>query len=361
MRQPALDHVLVDVVAPVSHQGREQDRHDQLGTREGEEAQHPRHLPTQASRGNQDEALDQLGMLVCELHGHSAAQRLTDHSGPGDSQDPQQVAQPRSEGAQGVVALGFGRLAVAEQVGGDDIVMAGQQRHRVPPGARAAGHAVDQQDGRPLTTTPVADLVAVDGGMMQGVRLHAQKLPHGHLWGRCHRSLCHRRWTSCSPDDPARFRPRSLARRLPDCAPIGARNISERTATDRVADRVYTLFFAAQAVFGVLLWGAFALSRSVRSWVELVPEHPEVTEAFALGDLGLIVVGSALSSWALVGGARWAVPASAFTAGAVAYPTLYLAWWVAVTGSGGVGLAVMVPVCGFTCWLAWIVWRSRAR
>lgn len=130
-------------------------------------------------------------------------------------------------------------------------------------------------------------------------------------------------------------------------------------AAELVADRVYALFFAAQAAFGVLIWGAFALSSSVRSWVELVPERPEVTEAFALGDLGLIVVGSALSAWALVGGARWAVPATAFTAGAVVYPTLYLVWWVAANGSGAVGLAVMVPVCGVTCWLAWSVWRSR--
>lgn len=107
------------------------------------------------------------------------------------------------------------------------------------------------------------------------------------------------------------------------------------------------------------MWVAFAASPTARSWVELVPERPEVTEAFAVGDLGLIVVGSALSSWAVLTRRPWAVPITAFTAGAVVYPTAYLVWWVATTGVGGVGLAIMVPVCGLTCWLAYQVWRSH--
>ncbi len=47
----------------------------------------------------------------------------------------EQVAQAAGVGAEGVIADRLGRLAVAEQVGGDDVVAFGQRRHHVLPRA----------------------------------------------------------------------------------------------------------------------------------------------------------------------------------------------------------------------------------
>ncbi len=87
-----------------------------------------------------------------------------------------------------------------------------------------------------------------------------------------------------------------------------------------------------------------------------------VTRAFAYPDLAVIVVGSALSAQALASGARRAVPLTAFTAGAVLYPTLYLVGWVATTSHTGTStLAIMIPPTLLTSWISWQVWRGSER
>jgi hypothetical protein len=125
------------------------------------------------------------------------------------------------------------------------------------------------------------------------------------------------------------------------------------------AERVYAGYFAAQAVCGVVLWVLLASSGTFRSWFELMPDRHVVMDAFAFADVGLVVVGSVLSAWALEADKPWAVPALAFTAGAVMYPTLYLVDWVAVTGKGALCLAVMVPTATLSSWITYQVWRSR--
>lgn len=124
-------------------------------------------------------------------------------------------------------------------------------------------------------------------------------------------------------------------------------------------DRVYAGYFVAQAVVGVVLWIAAALSSTVRSWLELIPERHDVTQAFLFPDMGVIVVGSALSAWAILTRARSAPVWAAFTAGGVLYPTIYLFGFVASTGGGAAAaLAIMVPPSTLTCWVAYQVYRS---
>ena len=123
--------------------------------------------------------------------------------------------------------------------------------------------------------------------------------------------------------------------------------------------RISAAYLAVQAALGIVLWVGLAASATARSWFELVPDRPEVTDAFRFADLGLIVVGSALGAWAVASARPWATPVVAFTAGCVMYPTVYLVGWVSSTsGVGVVGLVVMVPVSICTCWVAFQTWRS---
>jgi hypothetical protein len=126
-------------------------------------------------------------------------------------------------------------------------------------------------------------------------------------------------------------------------------------------DRIYAAYFVVQAAVGIALWVGYASSSALRSWAGLVPGHAAVTTAFAYPDLGVIVVGSLLSAWAIHGGRASAVPFTAFTAGAVLYPTLYLMGWVALTHDRGTGtLAMMLPPALLTSWISYQVFATRS-
>ncbi len=125
-------------------------------------------------------------------------------------------------------------------------------------------------------------------------------------------------------------------------------------------DHVYAGYFALQAAVGIALWVGYAASPALRSWAGLLPGHPSVTTAFAYPDLGLIVVGSLLSAWAVARRRPSAVPLTAFTAGTVLYPTLFLLGWVAMTHHTGTGtLAMMLPPALLTSWISYQVWTAR--
>ena len=120
-------------------------------------------------------------------------------------------------------------------------------------------------------------------------------------------------------------------------------------------------YFAMQAVLGVLLWVGVGSSEVVRSWLELVPERPQVTDAFLPADV-LVIASSALAAWALWRGRPWAMVPVLFTVGGVVYPTAYLVGWVATTdGTGEVALGIMVTTSALTCGAALLVWRARCR
>jgi len=100
-------------------------------------------------------------MLIHELHGDAAAERLTDDRRARDTQFVEQVAQPHRECAKRVVTARLVRPAVTEQVGRHDAVLLGQCGDHRPPGVRTSRHTVDQQDGLAAACIPVCDAVAV--------------------------------------------------------------------------------------------------------------------------------------------------------------------------------------------------------
>lgn len=64
--------------------------------------------------------------------------------------------------AERIVAHRFRRLAVAEQVGCDHVVVLGEPRVDGAPGLGAACKAVDEHHGLAATAAPVADFVTVN-------------------------------------------------------------------------------------------------------------------------------------------------------------------------------------------------------
>jgi protein-S-isoprenylcysteine O-methyltransferase Ste14 len=75
----------------------------------------------------------------------------------------------------------------------------------------------------------------------------------------------------------------------------------------------------------------------------LPPGASETELAFALPDLGIIVLSSISSAIAIVSGARWSLPLSWFTAGAVVYATGYCVAWAALRDGSWLGVALMSP------------------
>jgi hypothetical protein len=127
--------------------------------------------------------------------------------------------------------------------------------------------------------------------------------------------------------------------------------------------RVLAGYMALQAAVGVLFWVALLSSPDVRSLFELMPSRHAVTDAFLLADLVVGVTGSIAAASGLWIGARWAVPALAFTTGGIVYPTLFLVCWVAMEGTGGACLAIMVPpsILGlYVTWRAWLLGPGRS-
>lgn len=122
--------------------------------------------------------------------------------------------------------------------------------------------------------------------------------------------------------------------------------------------RLYAGYLALQAVAGVLVWLAVTGSSTARSWVELSETQTQVTDAFFLADM-VVVVSSALSAVAVWN--RWpsGLVLTAFTAGGVVYPTVYLLAWVSSTdGRGTAPLALMLAVSALTLWALAGVWRD---
>ena len=95
-------------------------------------AQHRADLAAEAAAGDQHEALDALGELVEELHRDAAAERVPDDARALDADRGEQVADAGGVRAERVVAARRRRVAVADQVRGDDGVVAREAlRHRL--------------------------------------------------------------------------------------------------------------------------------------------------------------------------------------------------------------------------------------
>lgn len=133
---------------------------------------------------------------------------------------------------------------------------------------------------------------------------------------------------------------------LPECGDLGVRcgvMSTGENAYGWTTDQVAAGYFIAQAAVGVSFWFAMAWSTTFRSWIELVPGHRPVTDAFLSADLFVGVLGSLAAAWAITHDRPWAGAAAAFTLGGILYPTFYLISFVAATGRGGAPLAIMIP------------------
>ena len=83
-------------------------------------------------------------MLIGELHGYSATERLANDSCPVDVEDFEQISDPVGEGPQRVIPDRLFGLTVTHEVRRDHSEAIGQERDHVPPGPRATGHAVEK-------------------------------------------------------------------------------------------------------------------------------------------------------------------------------------------------------------------------
>ena len=132
----------------------------------------------------------------------------------------------------------------------------------------------------------------------------------------------------------------------------------QRQARATGFEPIYAGYFGLQAVVGILLWISFATAPAVRTFMDILPAAPDVTHAFEIADIGVIVVASGLAAWAIGARTTWATPMAAFAAGAVVYPTLYLVGWVGLTQTSSGVLSMMLAPATLSCWVAVQVYRS---
>lgn len=138
-----------------------------MGTRQRHGAQDGVDLAPYSARADQDQPLGSLGELVGELHRHSPAEGMPDQRGGLDVERGQQIAYSVGVGGHRVVGARFVGRAVAEQVGGDHGMGAGQVGDQLRPGRGGVAYAVDQDERRSLTGHPVGAPVAVHDTVAQ--------------------------------------------------------------------------------------------------------------------------------------------------------------------------------------------------
>ncbi len=115
--------------------------------------------------------------------------------------------------------------------------------------------------------------------------------------------------------------------------------------------RSVALYYLLQGVVGVAFWVAVRGSDVGRKLFELLPGHARVTDAFLWADLAAIAA-TLVCAWAVERDHRLAGLASAFTAGCLVYPTLYLVAWAPTSPGAARCLAIMVPPALISSWLA---------
>ena len=128
-----------------------------------------------AAGAHQDQAFDQLGELVGELHRHATAQRVTDHGDPVDVEHAEQVPHAVGVGGHRVVGAGLIGLAVAQQIWGDDGEPLRQLGLNRAPRGGVVADTVNQQNGRPGARHAKRAPVSVDGAVLQ----RGREFPHG--------------------------------------------------------------------------------------------------------------------------------------------------------------------------------------
>lgn len=123
-------------------------------------------------------------------------------------------------------------------------------------------------------------------------------------------------------------------------------------------ERIFAGYFVLQAVVGVAYWAVFETVPAVRTLIDIAPDRHVVMDAWLFAD-GITVLVSLASVWAIERQRSWVVPITAFTAGCLVYPTLFLVGWVAFTEVGAGCLLTMVPPSIITSWIAYHLWQAR--
>jgi hypothetical protein len=180
----------------------------------------------EAAAGDKRESFDALRELVEELHRHATAERVPDDARTVDPDRRHQVADACGMCAQRVVAARGRRVAVPDQVGCEDRVVARQvQRHRLPV-AGGVEHAVDQHDGGPAAGDPVDGATPVQRylpllelrggcGYRHGTTGGPLVLPVASSLAECQRATS--RATVAKAPQPSVWHRRLAARRLVVC------------------------------------------------------------------------------------------------------------------------------------------------
>jgi hypothetical protein len=119
------------------------------------------HLATEPAAVHEHQPLAALGVLI-------GPERLTDQRRAVVPEGVHQVAQHVGMAAKRILPARLGRLAVAEQVGGDDREALAQHRRDVRPRSRAAGHAMDEQQDGTGPGRVIRHVVPVDRHVQQG-------------------------------------------------------------------------------------------------------------------------------------------------------------------------------------------------
>ena len=166
-------------LAEVPDAGEGQQPHHLVEAGRGDRPDRRAHLGAEAAGGDQDHPLGALGELVGELHRHPAAEAVPDHGHLVDAEHGEQVAHAVGVAADAVVGARLVREPVAEQVGGDHRVAAGQRVDHRLPGRVVAAQPVQQQQRRPLAGLDEGAAVAVDGEVLDLVPCLVLELPHG--------------------------------------------------------------------------------------------------------------------------------------------------------------------------------------
>jgi len=154
---------LDDGAARLGHRRATEEPEHVLRAGKGEGPQQQVHLPPETAAPNQHEALAELRELVGELHGHAAAERVSDDRGALVPEDDEHIPEERRVRAQRIVTRRLRRLPVAEEVRRDDREPAGEQRADPRPCLRVARHPVNEQQDGPVTGETEPHPMAVQG------------------------------------------------------------------------------------------------------------------------------------------------------------------------------------------------------
>ena len=126
-----------------------QRRQQDLGERRRGDPQSGVHLTAHTAAADQDQSFALVGVLVRELGGDPASERMADDRGVFDLEDVEQIPHAVGVCRDRVVGAGLVGLAVTKQVRRDDREALRELRHERHPARRVVTDAVQEEEHRP--------------------------------------------------------------------------------------------------------------------------------------------------------------------------------------------------------------------